>query len=183
MQWWPPISVTAFPVKDGFDQPCSGTEQLQSDNLQWAISRESELLHQTLGSCFSTFSLAGTPASQNIVTFTRLWRVNSVHQRDYLSDLYWDVGGGLSGRHVPSHLEIYGSKLIAQTPLGYQQTDSGTLKETNGCSLFTKARPGQKRSGFILCSWHIGVHAYKINFFVSQSSVPMLRLPDLCPTS
>lgn len=144
MQWWPPISVRPFCVKNEFHQPCSGTGQLQSDNLQWAIGRESELLHQTLGSCFSAFSLAGSPGSQNIVTITMLWRVNSVRQRDYLSDLYWDVGGDLSDRHVPSHLANYKSKSIAQTPLGYQQTDSGTPKDTNGCSLFTKDMPAQK---------------------------------------
>lgn len=77
------------------------------------------------------FSLASTPGSQNIVTFTMLWRVNSVHQRDYLSYLYGYVGGDLSGRYVLSHLAIYRSKSIAQTPLEYQQTGSGTLKETN----------------------------------------------------
>lgn len=161
---------------------CSA-EPLQSDNFQWAISRESELLRQTLGSCFSAFSLASTPASQNIVTFTRLWRVNSVCQRDYLSHLYWDVGDDLSGRQVPSHLAIYRSELIAQTPLGYHRQAVGLLKKLMGVPCLPKAKPAQKRSGFILCSWHVRAHACKINFFVSQNSVPMLRMPNLCPTS
>lgn len=153
----------SLPCKNEFDQPCSGTEQLQSDNLQWAVSREIELLHQTLESCFLTFSLAGTSSSRSVVTFTKLWKVNSGCQRDYLSDLYWEVGGDLSGRHVPSHLAIPRSKLIAQTLLEYQQTGSGTLKETNGCSLFTKVKPARKTPGFTLCSWHVRAHTCQIN--------------------
>lgn len=91
---------------------------------------------------------------------------------------WWSLSG-----YVPSCLAIYRSKSIAQTPLGCQQTGSGTLKETNGCSLFASTMPAEKGSGFILCSWHVKAHACKINFFVSQNSIPMWRFPELCPTS
>lgn len=185
MQWWALMSVIYFCVSNTLTQTCSGTEQLQRDNLQWAINRGSELLHHPSGSCFSTFALSGTLGSQNIVTFMTLWRVISRKPPfiPLLTTAGVKDGGDLSGRQVSSHLASYRSKSIAQTPLEYQQTGGESLRKLMCVPCLPKLclhKKDERPSSVPDTSW---LMFPELNIFISQTHVPTLRLPQLCPTS